>query len=468
MLKLKTNRREQGGALTVTVAALAVVGISLGSYLSLVSSQNLSVMRSLAWASAVPAMEAGVEEALTHLYRHDLSGLAQDGWYRASDGWYQKFGNLGGGFVYLSRIQPVDPPVIVSTGISPTPRGPSAVGTSFWDMLDAASDTQNFVRRSVRVHTFREGSFFVKGMVAKGEIDISGNNVTSNSFDSRTPVYSTGGRYDPLKTKDKGDIATNSGLVNSLDVGNAKIYGSIATGPGGSISIGPKGSVGDKLWVSSGNKGIQPGHSSSDMNVSFPDVEAPFTTGTYPAGRTDASGTVWTHVLGDGDYMLSSLSGNILVEGDARIYVSSDVSMTGNDILMITNNASLEMYVAAPRASLGGNGVINADGYAESFSYYGLPSNTYLSLGGNAAYTGTIYAPQADFHLGGGGNNNYDFVGASITSTVKLNGNFNFHYDEALADSDKGGRGFIPVSWNEMPPNYGLPEAVFAYDDDDD
>jgi hypothetical protein len=449
------------------MAAMAVVGISLGSYLSLVSSQNLSVMRSLAWASAVPAMEAGVEEALTHLYRHDLSGLAQDGWSRASDGWYQKFGNLGGGFVYLSRIQPVDPPVIVSTGISPTPRGPSAVGTSFWDMLDAARDNQNFVRRSVRVHTYREGSFFVKGMVAKGQIDISGNNVASDSFDSEDVRYSTGGRYDPLKTKDNGDIATNSGVIDSLDVGNAEIYGSVATGPGGSISIGPNGSVGDKLWVDSGNKGIQPGHSSSDMNVSFPDVEAPFTTGRLPTSRYVDKKFTWDYVLQDGDYVISSLSGNVLVEGNARLYIPSNIDMNAKDVIVITNNASLKMYVAAPVAKLDGQGVFNANGLATQFAYYGLPTNTELHFSGNSAFTGTIYAPNADFHLGGGGNNTYDFVGASITSTVKMNGHFNFHYDEALARSDEGGRGFIPVSWNEMPPNYGLPEAVFAYDHDD-
>ena len=89
------------------------------------------------------------------------------------------------------------------------------------------------------------------------------------------------------------------------------------------------------------------------------------------------------------------------------------------------------------------------------FAFYGTDSCTSLSYSGNAAFTGVIYAPNADFSLGGGGNNTYDFVGASITKTVTMNGHFNFHYDESLDERDPG-RGFIPISWNEVPPNYGL------------
>ena len=63
---------------------------------------------------------------------------------------------------------------------------------------------------------------------------------------------------------------------------------------------------------------------------------------------------------------------------------------------------------------------------------YGLPSLTSISFGGNAAFTGTIYAPEADFSFGGGGNNTYDYVGSLVTNSCKLNGHANFHYDESL------------------------------------
>ena len=48
----------------------------------------------------------------------------------------------------------------------------------------------------------------------------------------------------------------------------------------------------------------------------------------------------------------------------------------------------------------------------------------------------------------GGGSDTYDFVGASITKSVKMNGKFNFHYDENLRRIGLG-RGYIPTNWEE-------------------
>jgi hypothetical protein len=51
----------------------------------------------------------------------------------------------------------------------------------------------------------------------------------------------------------------------------------------------------------------------------------------------------------------------------------------------------------------------------------------------NAAFTGTGLLPRkADITLGGGGNNDYDVVGAIIGNTITMNGHFHFHYDENL------------------------------------
>ena len=107
-----------------------------------------------------------------------------------------------------------------------------------------------------------------------------------------------------------------------------------------------------------------------------------------------------------------------------------------------------QFNASAAHPSLGGNGIVNP-GDAMNFQYYGMPSNTTLSYSGNAAFTGVIYAPNADFTLGGGGNGIYDFVGASVTSTVKMNGHFHFHYDENLKRIGPS-RGYIITSWNEI------------------
>jgi hypothetical protein len=84
-----------------------------------------------------------------------------------------------------------------------------------------------------------------------------------------------------------------------------------------------------------------------------------------------------------------------------------------------------------------------------NLQYWGLPTNTRVAVSGNGAFTGTVYAPQAELTLNGGGKDNYDFVGASISKTARLNGKVQFHYDEALARVGPN-RGYIVDSWNEL------------------
>jgi len=165
------------------------------------------------------------------------------------------------------------------------------------------------------------------------------------------------------------------------------------------------------------------------------------------------SGTNYTYVMATGNYQLASLSlsglDKVLVAGNAVLYVTDSINVAGNAFIYIATNAMLQIYMGGATASIGGNGLANANANATNFTYYGLPSNTSLSLSGNAAFTGSIYAPQAAFSLGGGGNNTYDFVGASVTGTVSMNGHYNFHYDENLGRMGPI-RGYTVNSWNEV------------------
>jgi hypothetical protein len=468
-MKIRTHTQPEGSALVVTLLTALVIGITLASYLTLVSNQNVSTMRSLAWNSTVPVLESGVEEALTHihdrLYNHvgtDITDLSGNGWTQGVDGWYHKTRSIGNANNYEVAIQPVNPPVIVSVGYVPAPLTPSAqLGMILGGLLpplpvlnppssptgDANTRSISYVSRRIRVNT-KGLPRYDKAMAADGQIDLKGNNVQTDSFQSCDPAYSTNGKYDPAKARDNGDIATNAGLVSSVTVGNADIKGHVSTGPGGSVSIGSQGSVGSKAWVESGKSGIEPGFVSDDMNIDFPSVPVPFTAGyTTPIGGL-VNGVLYDYVLTSGNYKLGSLSGKVLVTGQANLLVTDSVSFTGQGKIEIAPGATLKLFVSAPSANIGGNGVVNNGGNALNFQYYGLPSNTSLSMSGNAAFTGVIYAPQAALSLGGGGNNNYDFVGGSVTKTAKLNGHFNFHYDECLKQGPA--REYVITAWNEI------------------
>lgn len=415
------------------LVTVTLIGVTLASYLELVRSQNLSTMRSQQWNSAIPILEAGLEEALTHLYHNSANLLAND--WIAIDGGYKKERYLGDD-KFIVTISATTPPEIVSQAFVREPMGTNFISRA----------------RAVRVATTND-ALFAKGMVAKGTIDLSGNNIKTDSFDSMDPNYSTNGRYDDDKTKDNGDVATNSAVVDSLNVWNADIYGKASTGPGGTVRIGPNGSVGSKPWHNANQKGIEPGWISDDMNVSFPDVKPPFAGGAFTPVAGSVGGVSYNYLVGNGNYQLTSLSlsGNnkMLVTGHAVLYVTGDVSLTGLSRIEIAPGASLKLYVAGPSTSLGGSGVVNNAGNAMDFMYYGLPSNTSVSMSGNASFTGTIYAPSASLTLGGGGSNNYDFVGASVTDSVSLNGHYNFHYDENLGRLGPK-RGYTITSWNEI------------------
>jgi hypothetical protein len=63
----------------------------------MVSRQNASTMRSMAWNGAIPAVEAGIEEAMTQLHYTGITNLSANGWTWAVGGLYTKKRYLPGG-----------------------------------------------------------------------------------------------------------------------------------------------------------------------------------------------------------------------------------------------------------------------------------------------------------------------------------------------------------------------------------
>jgi hypothetical protein len=115
---------------------------------------------------------------------------------------------------------------------------------------------------------------------------------------------------------------------------------------------------------------------------------------------------------------------------------------------MGANAGQLTIYMDGANFNINSSSTVDG-GLAASLSYYGTTNNTSISLGGNANFTGTIYAPQAHISMGGGGSGNYNFVGAIVAKSVSMSGHFNFHYDEALVLHGPVG-GFVVKSWNEL------------------
>lgn len=249
--------KEQGSVLVMTLATAGVIGITLASYLKMCEAQSLAVARSQNWNSAMPYCEAGIEEALTHLNSVGDGSRATNGWTLVSSK-YQMSRTLGDSY-FVATITTNTPPIVVSTGYVKIPL------------------TTNIFYRVVQVGTTKQGTGF-KGLVAKGSVDLVGN-ITMDSFNSTDPTYSTGGKYDPAKRHDDGFVGSVEGSILG---GGGLVHGNAGTGPSGTAS----GTVGDSNWVAT-SSGIQDGHYSSDLNMSFPDVAVPFSGGAFtPSGGT--------------------------------------------------------------------------------------------------------------------------------------------------------------------------------------
>src|SRR2546423_10422857 len=97
-MKISCERanRELGGLLLMTLLVCLVLGILIGSYLSLIQNQNLTGSRGQAWNNALSVAESGVEEALAHLNSGVSSNnLAVNSWVSLGGGVYQKTNFVG-------------------------------------------------------------------------------------------------------------------------------------------------------------------------------------------------------------------------------------------------------------------------------------------------------------------------------------------------------------------------------------
>lgn len=433
--RFSQQKDKRGSVLMVALLSALILGISLVGYLGLVRWHNNTVARSRAWNSALAMAEAGVEEALAQLNPAAMTFATNIN--RGANGWTYS----GGLYQCPTRTLPAgsydaaitsDPfPIIYATGYTTIPT------------LSAN------LSRAVRVRT-RLTMLFRAAMAARMEVDFSGNAIATDSFDSMDPNYNTGGLYDPAKRKANGDIASPSGIIN---IQNADVMGTIYTGPEGSYTIGAGGSVGDVAWVLSKTPGVQDGHYKNDFNQDFPDVLQPYTpaSAVQPLGGT-WGGTNYYWILGNQNYVHTGAAklqtGDvILVLGSrTKLYVTGDLLMSGASRIQIASGASLELYVGGANANLT---AVNNSGNCATFRYFGLPSNTSVSYSANSSFLGTIYAPSAFLLLGGGGNDTLDFQGAVVCNRIKMNGHYNFHFDENLKRKDLP-RGYTVISWEEL------------------
>lgn len=416
--------RRGGNVLMVALVIAGVTGLALLSYLSLISNQGKMTLRSQTWNSALPIVEAGIEEAMAHItsspYKWDTNGWA---W---TSGYYWLRRDFGGGS-YFVTLSNKSLPVITSKAYVRAPF------------------SSNYISRTVRV-TVATKSPIGPGIGARKNIQMNGNKLYVDSFDSTDPAHSdSNGSYDPNERKAGATVATNLGIEDAVSVGNADIYGRVATGIGGNLDVLKNGVVGSTAWHDTGGLGVEPGYASSDADLPFPPIDAPVM-GKAPPVVT--SGSTVTLMLGSDVYEVGSLTGEIEVSGTATLIVRTEFSISGKNAIRIAPGGHLNLYVYASTAKFG-TGSYNYEngGKAQNLRYFGMPSNKAIEFNGSSSFVGVVYAPEAIVSMNGGGVG-VNFMGSLMADTVQLNGSYAFHYDEGL--EKLGSPGFVITSWCEL------------------
>jgi hypothetical protein len=419
--------QNSGSTLVITVVMSALIGSVLCSYLVLISNRNQITMRALAWNAAIPVLEAGIEEALTHLHE-DKNPIANR--------WSGQM--VKGKKIYWKRRDFSDGSYFYVTNMNVGSTTPTIYAAGY---VKAPMQNNEYISRLVMVTTTNPPSFFSKAISANGSIKLSGAAVVDGYNSSRGP-------YSLTNRNASGGVYTSSQAPKAIDVGSAHIYGMAVTGPGGTVSVAD-GSVGDLDQT----YGKQYGWVNDNMNVTFQENVPP--TGqiiTPTPTRIGPSNVIYL----DQDsskviYKVDSLISNsdkkpIIVTGNSTLFVSGDFIVNGTGYVYIAPGASLKLYVGG-KGSISGGGVVNDStgggaGLPGNFSYYGLPTSKSLVYSGQADFVGTINAPQAAVNVSGGSS----VFGAIICDTFTSSGGSGVHYDEGL-----GGGGLLTVtSWREI------------------
>ncbi len=427
--------RQCGSVLIITLILAVILGTTLASYLYWVRTQNLLVSESQAWNSALNIAEAGIEEGMAQINvnvgtTNPLNYTNSTGAIGSANGWngsgpYTKTNAALGYFVTVSNDYP---PTIYSSATITVP----LVG--------------QVITRTVKVTTMTNSLFGV-GIATMVGIDMKGNNINLDAYDSADLIHFPGGVWNATNAFAGGDIATQSG---SIDIDNANIHGRLFLAPDATYTVKtPNGVVGDMPWNWPAQSGLQgPEWVFNDWNKEFADVLVPFTSGLTPPTGTYSTNS---YELASGNYYVNgdfTSSKNLQVNGVASLYVTGDFSA---DSITIPAGCILRLYVGKLTGSASKTtfGTVNNAGNAYNIQLFGLPRMTTFTLSGNNAYMGTIYAPQCDVTLNGGGNNTIDYQGACVVKSFTSNGHFNLHYDKNLSRIGFPS-GYTVSSWQEL------------------
>lgn len=384
---------ERGSTLIGAVMLSLILSVISIGYLQVVTSSSNSGYANLKDAAAFYTAESGLLMGKTWLNTNYNQAVALN----TGDAIHDIFPNLqiNGMTVRVDVVRQATGVKITGTTLSSSFLG-----------YDKSVSQDALQSAAPNVNPFQYAGF------GRASVNMSGNGST-DSYNSDNGAYGGG------NVGNNGDVGTNGTGPGTISLGgNSTINGDAGTGAGGTVSL-------------TGNAAVN-GSTTHATNQTYASVSVPAAlTGLAAGGAYSGSSTI-----NAGSYKYSSFSvsgnNNVVINGHVTMYVTGDLSTSGNGRITVSAGASLTLYIDG-KVHLAGNGVINNTSKPSNFliqsTYSGADEG--VKITGNGNLFGAIYAPDTEIKIAGNGAT----YGALISNKFTVTGNGDIHYDQALQNT---------------------------------
>jgi hypothetical protein len=286
--------------------------------------------------------------------------------------------------------------------------------------VDEVEKTIEAYLKPVYIYPFSYGAY------GRDSVGFAGNGIM-DSYDSEVGTYAS---------QLSGNHAGENGPVGSEGTialeGQADVYGSASTTPGGDIIYGGGAQV----------------YGDTSTNADPPEFP-PITQDELDYAEANNAAPGGLLFAGGGNYNNGNNSMSVAAHASVTftasgVYYFSDVSITGHGEIYIAPGAEVVIYVTGNWDSSGGT-IINQNHTPSSFQLFSVGST--VAVAGGSEFYGTIYAPESDVIVTGGS----DFYGSIVGRTFDNGGGTKCHYDEALGrDITRGITAYVIEAWTEL------------------
>lgn len=454
---MSLNNSKKGSVMIAALILTIITGTIVGFFLKSVTQEVTSSHRSRMSFQAINLAEAGLDHAIYSIRNNDWAGWTSRGnaYYRSS------FPYVHYSFRGESRR--------IRVYALPTASTPRMIAEGRVDLPNGAS-----VSKQIYIE-LGNSSPFANGISTPNGITFNGNGIYIDSYFSSLGTYNTmysvpgtdhfaWSQYDltqyPENKFDGGSIASTNVSPDIINMGNADVWGRVASG-GSYLNpnpprVGPNGSIKGKDTPAGVD--VDPNRIATDFVADFPPVTAPTSTSaltSYSGSTLGSSGSTTFYNLSE--LKLKASDPVLMVQGEVTLVVDGDIEIFGT--LQLAAGAEIKIYVEGNFEVRGNDSsIVNPAGRPENLIVYGTgaddPSTSsdetpIFTLQGSTSFYGVVYAPEADIVLGGSGSHKGEMFGAAVGLSVEFGGGYQFHYDEDLANLEDENALKVSV-WREL------------------